>query len=133
GAFYANLAPGGARFAPDTVVVAPTSAYEYNNIEQAASISWDDGARFGSDFMPSRSYLEWTFMSVAPTRARLVVKEQGGIVRVQNALGAEVDYAVVKLPEGVYTVSSVRDGEDKPATPMKSEAALPVLGALEPR
>lgn len=132
GAFYANLAPGGARFSGDTLVVAPTTSREYGTVEQGASINWDEGAKLGADFVPSRSYVEWTFLSVAPTRARLVVKQQGDEVRVQNALGGEIDYAQVKLADGVYTLSSVKDGEEKIATRQSSSSA-PQLGTLDKR
>ena len=132
GAFYANLAPGGARFSSDTLVVAPTTSRDYGSVEQGASINWDEGAKLGADFVPSRSYLEWTFLSVAPTRARLVVKKQGSEVRVQNALGSEIDYAQVRLDDGLYTLTSLKDGEEKAAVKQSSSTA-PQLGTLDKR
>lgn len=132
GAFYANLAPGSARFSGDTLVVAPTTSREYGSVEQGASINWDEGAKLGADFVPSRSYVEWTFLAVQPTRARLVVKKEGDQVRVQNALGSEVDYAQVRLSDGVYTISSLKDGEEKAATKQNGSSA-PQLGTLDKR
>jgi hypothetical protein len=132
GAFYANLAPGSARFSPTELVVAPTTAREYGGVEQGASINWDEGLKLGADFVPSRSYVEWSFASVAPTRARLVVKHSGATVRVQNALGSQLEYALLRLPDGAYTVASVRDGEETVAT-LQNGAPLPQLGALDKR
>lgn len=132
GAFYANLAPGGARFAADTVVVAPTVTREYGSVEQAASINWDDGARFSADFIPSRSYLEWSFLQVAPTRARLVVKEVNGELRVQNALGGELDYLQLRHGRSLYTVTSLKDGSEAVAK-KDDKTNAPAIGLMEKR
>ncbi len=69
-AFYANLAPGGAQFPPQALVLAPASTREYQSVEQGTSMTFEEGTKVGSDFIPSRSYLEWSFLSVQPTRAR---------------------------------------------------------------
>jgi hypothetical protein len=130
GAFYANLAPGGARFEPGTAIIAPTSSREYQSIDQAASMTFDDGVKVGADFIPSRSYLEWSFLSVQPTRARLVVKKQGDGVRVQNALGGELEWADVVVGERVFHVGPLKDGEEAIAQAIEPkrpsiEGALP--------
>jgi hypothetical protein len=133
GAFYANLAPSSSRFADSSVLVAPTTLQEYGGVEQAASIIYDEGARLGSDFIPSRSYIEWTFLSVAPTRARVVVKEHGKEAQVQNALGGEVEFFAARLHSGEYAVlSSLQDGESREAKVQRSYP-LPDLGALAKR
>jgi hypothetical protein len=124
GAFYANLAPGGARFDSGVAVVAPSSSRDYSNIEQAASMSFDDGVKLGADFIPSRSYIEWSFLSVQPTRARLVVKEQGGLVRVQNALGGPLESAHVFAQGKVYRVDALKDGEEKVAEPSSASPSV---------
>jgi hypothetical protein len=117
GAFYANLAPNGARFGPDAVPVAPSPANEYQSVEQAASMGFDEGLKVGGDFIPSRSYIEWSFLSAQPTRARLVVKKEGGTVRLQNALGGHLDSVEVNLNGNQYRALELNDGEEKVATP----------------
>ncbi len=133
GAFYANLAPGSTRFGSDAVIVAPTTSREYGSVEQGASVSWDEGAKFGADLIPSRSYVEWSILSVAPTRARLVVKQTGSAVRVQNALGGEIDYLQLRVGGKVYSLSSLKDGEEKDAKESGSAASAPQLGTLDKR
>ncbi|MBK7859219.1 MAG: hypothetical protein IPJ65_11475 [Archangiaceae bacterium] len=133
GAFYANLAPGSARFGNGELVVAPTTTREYGGVEQTASINWDEGLKVGADFIPSRSYLEWSFLSSAPTRARVVVKASGGgAPRVQNALGSDLDYLQLRTSQGVFSVTSLKDGEEKAATEQKVEAPVQLV-SLKPR
>jgi hypothetical protein len=124
GAFYANLAPGGARFEPGVAIVAPTSARDYQNIEQAASMTLDDGIRLGADFIPSRSYQEWTFLAVQPTRARLVAKPDGARVRVQNALGADAELIEVRVGDVYYRATHVKDGAEAFAEPLQAVSSL---------
>ncbi|MBL8950165.1 MAG: hypothetical protein JNK82_05275 [Myxococcaceae bacterium] len=133
GAFYANLAPGSSRFAADTVVVAPTTSRDYGSIDQGASVSWDEGAKFGADLIPSRSYVEWSILSASPTRARLVVKHDGSTVRAQNALGGELDYLQLRVGGKLYTLSSLKDGEEKEAKEAAAGAGGPQLGTLDKR
>lgn len=133
GAFYANLAPGSTRFGTDTVIVAPTTSREYGGVQQGASVSWDEGAKFGADLIPSRSYVEWSILSAAPTRARLVVKADGGALRVQNALGGEVDYLQLRSGGKLYTLASLKDGEEKEAKEAPGGSTGPSLGTLDKR
>lgn len=110
-AFYANLAPGKAVFPATAVAIAP---WEGNPEAQAASLVWGDGARFGSDFLPSRSYREWGLLGVEPTRARLVVKDGAGGPRVQNALGHRVRQVWVRQGGEDFHATELRDGGETP-------------------
>jgi hypothetical protein len=124
GAFYANLAPGGARFEPGVAIIAPTSAREYQNVEQAASMTLDDGIRVGADFIPSRSYEEWSFLAVQPTRARVVLKTDGEKVRVQNALGADAESIELRVGERYFRATNVKDGAEAVAEPVPSRSGV---------
>ncbi|MBX7099050.1 MAG: hypothetical protein K1X89_15170 [Myxococcaceae bacterium] len=113
-AYYANLAPSGAQLPVTTAVVGPTNE---SGEPYATSLDWTQGLALGGDFVPSRTYREWGFLAVEPTRARVVVKEAGGQVRVQNALGAPVSSLAVALGTQVYVVKGLRDGEEGVAQP----------------
>lgn len=113
-AFYANLAPSKAVFPASTAVVSP---WEHNAEQQSASVTWGEGARFGSDFLPSRSYREWSMLAVEPTRARLVVKQDGDGFKVQNALGARAELVLVRLGEQDLEARMVRDGGEARLVP----------------
>lgn len=118
-AFYANLAPSKAVFPASTAVVSPWE----NNVEQhSASVTWGEGARFGADFLPSRSYREWSMLSVEPTRARVVVKEDGEGFKLQNALGARAEVVVVRLGGQDYEARMVREGGEARLVPATAEA-----------
>jgi hypothetical protein len=107
GAFYANLAPSKAVFPSSTAVIAP---WEQNVEGQQASITWGEGARFGSDFLPSRSYREWAVLGVEPTRARLVLKQDGDSLKVQNALGTRIEHVRVTWQGQQWEAKNLRDG-----------------------
>ena len=121
GAFYANLAPGKAVFPATTAVIAP---WENNNDSQGAGIVWGEGARFGADFLPSRSYREWALLSVEPSRARLVVKEDGDGLKVQNALGARIAELRVVWKGTEYSAQGVRDGGETRLAQAKQPGAV---------
>ena len=55
---------------------------------------------------------EWGYLAVEPTRARVVVKEAGGEIRVQNALGGAVSSLAVTWGGQLYVVNGLRDGEE---------------------
>lgn len=107
GAFYANLAPSKAVFPSSTAIIAP---WEQNVEGQQASITWGEGARFGSDFLPSRSYREWAVLGVEPTRARLVLKQDGEALKVQNALGSRIAVVRVTWHGQDWEAHNLRDG-----------------------
>ncbi len=109
-AYYANLAPAKATFGPSTMLVAP---FEDRREKYVADLSWKDGLTLGGDFVPSRTYREWGFISVEPTRARVVVKKKGDSWVVQNALGVRVERVVVNVDGNFFTGGPVRDGGEE--------------------
>ncbi len=113
-AYYANLAPGRVEFSTATV---PIPMVEGSGEPVIVSLRWRDGLRLGSDFAPSRSYREWGFVSVEPTRARLGVKQVGDGWVVQNALGAEVDEVTVLIDGELRAAQGVKDGAEAPLAP----------------
>jgi len=106
-AYYANLAPGRATFSASTVPIAP---WDDSRERVAADMSWKEGLTMGSDFVPSRVYREWGFLSVEPTRARLVLKQDGKGWVVQNALGQKVASVSVGIDGQTWSAGEVRDG-----------------------
>ncbi|MGV3622819.1 MAG: hypothetical protein ACO1OB_18520 [Archangium sp.] len=106
-AYYANLAPSKATLPPGTMLVAP---WEDRRDRYVADLRWQDGLTLGGDFVPSRSYREWGFISVEPSRARVVVKKKGNGYVLQNALGLKVDTIMVNVDGNFFTGGPVRDG-----------------------
>lgn len=106
-AYYANLAPSKATFGPSTVVVAPTDDRRERYV---ADFTWRDGLTLGGDFVPSRTYREWGFVSVEPSRARLIVKRKGNGWVVQNALGVKVERLALNVDGRFFSGGPVRDG-----------------------
>lgn len=106
-AYYANLAPGKATFSAST---APVPPWDDNRERFVADMSWRDGLTMGSDFVPSRVYREWGFLSVEPTRARLALKQQGNTWVVQNALGHRLTSVAVRIDGVTWEATDVRDG-----------------------
>ncbi len=109
-AYYANLAPSKATFGPSTMIIAP---FEDRREKYIADMAWRDGLTLSGDFVPSRTYREWGFTSIEPTRARIVVKQQGGDVVVQNALGFKVARIVVNVNGKYFTGGPIRDGGEE--------------------
>ncbi|MEW5743375.1 MAG: hypothetical protein AB1938_30980 [Myxococcota bacterium] len=106
-AYYANLAPGRATFSASTVPIPP---WDDNREHFVADMTWKDGLTMGSDFVPSRVYREWGFLSVEPTRARLALKKSGDGWAVQNALGHRVAEVAVNIDGVTWSARDVRDG-----------------------
>jgi hypothetical protein len=117
-AYYANLAPGSARFSNLVTVVPPI---EGTGEVYAPSIEWGESAEMGSDFVPSRTYREWGFVSAEPTRARVVIKKKDGTWVVQNALGSTLASMVFMADDAVWTVTDIRDGSEGAASKGKPE------------
>lgn len=109
-AYYANLAPAKAVFGPSTVVVAPS---DERRDRYVADLTWRDGLTLGGDFVPSRTYREWGFVSVEPSRARLVVKRKGDTWVVQNALGAQIERVALNIDGRFFSGGPVRDGGEE--------------------
>lgn len=106
-AYYANLAPSKATYGPGTVLVAP---HEDRREKYIADMTWNNGLVLSGDFVPSRTYREWGFTAVEPSRARIVVKQKGGQVVVQNALGMRIEKLVVNVDGRFFSGGPVRDG-----------------------
>jgi hypothetical protein len=107
-AWYANLAPRSGSFPSTVSLVAPQRSGDATSV----SITWGDGARYGSGYIPSRTYREWGVVGVEATRARLVVKQKGDGWVLQNGLGHRVQHVWVRLGEALYSASDVRDGAE---------------------
>lgn len=122
-AYYANLSPSGARFDLLTAVMGPG---EGRGEMYGAGMDWGENAVAGSDFLPSRTYREWGYLSVLPTRARVVVKKSGNAVKIQNALGAKASRLFVEVDGLVYEADELRDGAE--ATARLSSSHVPELG-----
>jgi hypothetical protein len=120
GGFYANLAPRASRFGSTSAVMLP-----WGDERGGVSVDWTEGATFGGDLVPSRSYRELGVMSVDPSRARLLVKREGGGLRVQNGLGSTVRWAVVRSGDELLEVRDLSDGAEATATKGVAKAALP--------
>jgi hypothetical protein len=135
GAWYANLPPGRVQLPAMSALVAPEDEQE-----QVLDLDWTNGLTVGAGFLPSRTYREWGEVAVVPSRARLVVRREGEAVRVQNALGAQVDGGRVWLGGRVYSVPPLADGAEGVATvpeeaptPSSLEAFLSLPGDAERR
>lgn len=122
-AYYANLAPSKVRFATGSVPVSPWDGREGG----IADWSWDDGLSLGADFVPSRTYREWGFVSVEPTRARVLLKKSGDGWALQNALGFEVEKVVVNVDGVLFDCGPLRDGGE--ARLERTGASLPLPAA----
>jgi len=114
-AYYANLSPSSARFDLLTAVLGPGDG---RGESYGAGMDWGETATAGSDFLPSRTYREWGYLSVQPTRARVVVKGGPDDVTVQNALGAKVRQLIVSVGGRLYEVNDLRDGAEAKAQPV---------------
>jgi hypothetical protein len=126
-AYYANLAPGAAQFDTRTALIFPGE-----QAGQSASIDWTHGPRFGSGFIPSRTYREWGMATVQPSRARLILQPEGKDgVRVRNALGAHIRLAHLSYAGKLWKVAELRDGGEAPATPLTTAEPLPPVGVQE--
>lgn len=108
-AYYANLAPGSAKFSNLVAIVPPQ---EGSGEVYGPSIEWDESVKVGNDFIPSRTYREWGFVSAEPTRARVVAKRKDGGWVVQNALGSTIDAMVFMADDALWKVAGLRDGSE---------------------
>ena len=123
-AYYANLAPGNAHFSQWVTVLSPS---EGCGDSYGPSIDWGENATVGGDFVPSRTYREWGFVSAESTRARVVIKRQDEGWSVQNALGAPISVMVFMADDAEWRVEDVRDGAERAARRGKG-----VVPALDP-
>ena len=89
------------------------------------SIDWGESAAMGSDFVPSRTYREWGFISAEPTRARVIIKKKDGGWVVQNALGNRLASMMFMADDAIWHVDDIRDGSEGAASQRSGE--LPAL------
>ncbi len=108
-AYYANLAPGAARFEYGTALIGSSST---SGDRVATSLDFRDGLKTGNDFLPSRQYREWGSVSVLPSRARVVVKKDGARYTVMNALGAKARRIEVNVDGQALVAEDVKDGAE---------------------
>jgi hypothetical protein len=128
-AYYANLSPSSARFDTLTAVLGSSGPGE----GYGAGMDWGESATAGSDFLPSRTYREWGFLSVEPTRARVMVRHNGTSWLVQNALGADAERLTVSTKDGYFEVQHLRDDAEAVAQPVASPTLPIVREDAEPR
>jgi hypothetical protein len=124
-AYYANLSPGSAHFSQLVTVVPPA---EGSTELYAPGIDWTENASMGSDFVPSRTYREWGFVSAEATRARVGIRREAKGWVVQNALGSRISALVFMADDALWRVENVRDGAEGVAT--KGQGELPSLDAV---
>nr|WP_246357491.1 hypothetical protein [Pyxidicoccus fallax] len=105
--WYANLSPGEVKLPLSSVLLPPDDQYEV-----VADLDWTGGLTVTRGFLPPRTYREWGEVSVLPSRARLVVRSDGGALRVQNALGARVEAGWLRRGGAYYRLSGLEDGAE---------------------
>jgi hypothetical protein len=110
-AYYANLSPSSAHFDTLTAVLSSNRSDEGDDV----GIDWGESATAGSGFLPSRTYREWGYLTVTPTRARVIVKPGPDGPIVQNALGSNVTALTLSTEEGLFEVRDLRDGSEQVA------------------
>lgn len=123
--WYANLAPSKTRLSAGAVPIAP---WDDRRDRYAADFHWGDGLTLGSDFVPSRTYREWGFLSVEPTRARLVLAPRDGGWVVQNAMGFELDEVAVQIEGKRLVAAHVAEGGEAKLGPGLLDASATPAG-----
>ncbi|WP_338863570.1 hypothetical protein [Myxococcus stipitatus] len=128
GAWYANLSPEPLRLPATTVMLPPEEGPG-----ELADMDWTGGLTVGSGFVPSRTYREWGEVAVVPSRTRLVAKQEGDALRVQNALGAPLEEGFVRLGGKLWRVPALKDGEEGTGAPAAEPESSNVAHALVDR
>lgn len=105
GGYYANLAPEALRLPTLAALVAPENA-------EALELDWTRGMEVGSGFLPARTYREWGEVAVLPSRARLLARQEGDTVRVQNALGAPLEGGLLRLGGRLWRLPRLEAGAE---------------------
>jgi hypothetical protein len=122
GGYYANLAAGTVQFPANSVLLAPEEMDDW-----FVDVSWTGGGMEAEGFLPARNYLEWGELAVVPTRARLAVRHEGKVVKVQNALGAPLKTGSLQLGTKRYSLPELADGAEGVATELEGEAGTKVV------
>lgn len=127
-AWYANLSPGEVRLPGSSALLPPDDLDEV-----LTDLDWTNGLTVTGGFLPPRTYREWGEVAVLPSRARLVLRDEGGTVRVQNALGARVEEGYLRRGGAHYRLSALEDGAEAVLEAPVPEAELshPVSGVLQ--
>jgi hypothetical protein len=126
-AWYANLSPGEVKLPASSALLPP------DDLDEALTdLDWTNGLTVTGGFLPPRTYREWGEVAVLPSRARLVLRDEGGGVRVQNALGARVEEGYLRRGGAHYRLPALEDGAEAPLGEPVPEAELPhpVSGVL---
>ncbi|MFP2963740.1 hypothetical protein ACLEPN_39945 [Myxococcus sp. 1LA] len=127
-AWYANVSSGPVRF-PVTSVLLPPDSHD----DALTDLDWTSGLTVTHGFLPPRTYREWGEVAVLPSRARLVVRSEGGTVRVQNALGARMEKGVVRVGNQRYALPALEDGAEgglgEPLPEIETPVSQLLLGA----
>ena len=126
-AWYANLSPEPVTFPASSALMAPDSLDE-----ALADLDWTSGLTVTRGFLPPRTYREWGELAVQPSRARLVLRDTGTGLRVQNALGMPLEAGYVRWRGAHYQLTALEDGaEGELGAPMpKSEKFQPANALL---
>ncbi len=106
-AWYANLSPEPPKFPTSSVLLAPE-----DGDEALADLDWTGGLTVTQGFLPPRTYREWGEVAVLPSRARLVLRDEEGVLRVQNALGAPLEKGYVRRGGAHYALPELEDGAE---------------------
>jgi hypothetical protein len=109
--YYANLATGTVRLPSHSVLIAPAEVDDWS-----VDVNWTGGGMEADGFLPARTYVEWAEVAVVSSRARLVVRREGPVVRVQNALGAPLQKGYLRLGKKGYWLPEIADGAEAVAT-----------------
>jgi hypothetical protein len=136
-AWYANLSPDAVKLPGTSTLLPPESGDE-----APADLDWTEGLTVTDGFLPPRTYREWGEVAVLPSRARLVLRDEGGSLRVQNALGTALEEGYLKRGGVHYRLPALEDGAEvvleKPVpeeqTPLPADDLLRHMGGgLYPR
>lgn len=121
--YYANLAVDEVGLPAHSALLAPDELHDW-----LVDVSWTGGGMEAQGFLPARTYVEWGELAVVPTRARLVVRREGGQVKVQNALGAPLQQGYLRLEAKVYALPPLADGAEGVATELEGRFLVEDLG-----
>ncbi|MCY1019799.1 hypothetical protein [Pyxidicoccus sp. MSG2] len=120
GAWYANLAPGSVKLPGSSTLLPP------GDVEAPpADLDWTEGLTVTDGFLTPRTYREWGEVSVLPTRARLVLRQEGKALRVQNALGAAIKEGYVRRGNATYRLPPLMDGAEAALQGPVPESEMP--------
>jgi hypothetical protein len=123
-AYYANLRSRGGTFSTATSLSVDEEAPGVQG-PRAWSIDWTEGFVAGPQLVPARTYREFTYASVSPTRAHAVVRTSAGEVFFRNALGAQVLRVIVNTGQGFYQGDKIGDGAEERLQKIETSAEFP--------